>query len=249
MATRVCLDISLVGLCTLYNEMKKAFQQTAFILLRELLWRCFGYKIDWRRLFLLVAILTVSGIVSQMLVHSHLPNNWFLSHETDSSYQSLNSSIQSNEFIKEARRPQIHLILPNPVISHNSSNKLVQSVSVEPEIVVAQQRNNSISGSRKYKKHAETTKIVASSPPSGLVPSHKQVEVVETLNLLLFISMMRRGVTNNFMDIYLRDICDCCHLVRPLCMQGKRLTVPLQLMKILISILLYLGMFLFSKGT
>ncbi|XP_019432662.1 PREDICTED: probable glycosyltransferase At5g25310 [Lupinus angustifolius] len=158
-------------------QMQKAFQHTASILLRELLRRCFGYKVDWRRLFLLMTVLAVSGIISQILVLSYLSHNWFLSRETDSSYRSLSSIIQSNKFIKEARRQQIQLILPNPFLLPKSSNKLVQSVSVEPDKVEAEQINYSINGSVKDKKHADTTKITTSSPSDGLVPSHNRRQI------------------------------------------------------------------------
>ncbi|KAK7251776.1 hypothetical protein RIF29_35287 [Crotalaria pallida] len=158
-------------------QMKKAFRHTAFILLRELLRRCFGYKVDWRRLFVLISALTISAVVSQLLVLSYLSNGWFLSHETGSSYQSLNSTIQSNEFIKEARRRQIHLILPNPITLPNSSNKLIQSVSVEKEKVESEQRNSSISGSKKDKDLTDIKIISTPSPPLGFVPSHNQTHI------------------------------------------------------------------------
>ena len=165
--------------------MKKACRRTAFILMRELSWRCFGHKIDWRRLFLLAAILTISGILFQMLVHSYLLNNQSPD-ETDSSYPSLNSTIiiRSNEFPKEAILQQVHLSIPNSVILLNSSNKVVQSVSVEPERAEAWQMNISISRSKKDKKLVDTRKNTTSSAPHR-VPSHKQVEVDETLNVLL----------------------------------------------------------------
>lgn len=174
--------------------MKKAPQQTAFILLRELSWRCFGHRIYWRRLFLLlVVVLSVSGFVFQMLVHSYvtLPNKLFPSpHETDLlsySYQSSNSTtIQPNGLLRGARLQQVHPTLPNSVVSTNSSNKFAQSVAVEWDGVEARaRRKNMVSGSKRDKNLAGTTKITISSFPHRHVPSGKQVEVDEILNLLI----------------------------------------------------------------
>ncbi|KAJ1386483.1 Exostosin-like [Sesbania bispinosa] len=113
-----------------------------------------------------------------MLVHSYgtPPHKPFPSpHETYSSHQSSNSTIQPNEFLKEARLQHVHLSLPDSIVSPNSSNKFVQSVSVEQHSVEAgAQRRNSISGSRKDKNLAGTTKITISSSPHEHVPSGKQ---------------------------------------------------------------------------
>lgn len=167
--------------------MKKAFQQTALILMRELSWRCFGHKIDRRRLFLLSAILTVSGVLFQILVHSYVippPTKQFRApHETDSSsYRASNSNIRSNEFLKGT----IYLSLPNSVILPNSTNKFVKSVSVEQDSAEARARRKSlVSGSIKDKNLADTAKITVSSFPHGHVSSGKQVEVDEILNLYI----------------------------------------------------------------
>ncbi|XP_004508933.1 probable glycosyltransferase At5g25310 isoform X1 [Cicer arietinum] len=140
--------------------MKKILHQTVVIIMKELSWRCFRHKIDWRRLFLLVAIFTVSGFVFQFLVHSYVisPNKQFHD-ETDSwSNRSLNSTVRSNEFLKGTILQQVHLTLPNSVVSPNSSNKFVQSVEVVQESVQAQaqRKKNSVSGS-KDKNLANTT--------------------------------------------------------------------------------------------
>lgn len=142
--------------------------------MKELSWRCFRHKIDWRRLFLLVAIFTVSGFVFQFLVHSYVisPNKQFHD-ETDSwSNRSLNSTVRSNEFLKGTILQQVHLTLPNSVVSPNSSNKFVQSVEVVQESVQAQaqRKKNSVSGS-KDKNLANTT-----SSHHEHVSSGKQVE-------------------------------------------------------------------------
>ena len=150
--------------------------------MRELLWRCFGHKIDMKRLFYLGALIVVSGIVFQMLIYSFLGNKWLLSPpESFSSYESFNSTTQSNEFLKEAELQQVHPKLPSSLVLLNSSNKLIQSVPVEPERVAPHQRNKPLSGRRNDTRVADTTKTTP-RPPHQSVPSHLQVEVNETLN-------------------------------------------------------------------
>lgn len=170
------------------SVMKKVFKQTALILMRELSWRCFGHKIDWRRLFLLAAVFTVSGFVFQMLVHSNVIVLFHYPNETDSSlYKSSNSTIQG------ARLQQVHLSLSNSVVPSNSSNTFVQSVSVEKHSVeTPARRKSSVSGNnRKDGDLAGTTKLAISlSPPRSRVPSGKQVDVAEILNLFLSFLIM-----------------------------------------------------------
>jgi hypothetical protein len=131
----------------------------------ELSWRrCFGYKIDWRRLFLLIPIFTVFWCVLQIFVHTYvIPPNKHLHfpRETDSSlYRSSNSTIRSNEFLKGAILQEAHLTFPYSVVSPNSTNKFVQSVSVEQDIVDTRAQ-------RKKDKNVANT----------IVSSGKQVEV------------------------------------------------------------------------
>lgn len=127
--------------------------------------RCFGYKIDWRRLFLLIPIFTVFWFMLQIFVHTYvIPPNKHLHfpRETDLSlYRSSNSTIRSNEFLKGAIFQEVHLTFPYSVVSPNSTNKFVQSVSVEQDIVDTRAQR------KKDKNVANNTKV----------SSGKQVEV------------------------------------------------------------------------
>jgi len=174
----------------LRNEMKKIFQQSAFILIRELLWRCFGNKVIWRRFFVLVAVLTVSAFAFQTLVHTCLvlPDRPFGSHHrTDYSLlQSSSSPLQSEESLKEGTLKKVHLTLTNSVISPDASNKLLQSFSVEQENAELEsrvQRKSSGTASKKDTNIADTTKGVVSLSPQRHVP--KQVEVDDPENFFL----------------------------------------------------------------
>lgn len=166
----------------LRNEMKKVFHQTAFILIRELLWRCFGNKIIWRRFFVLVAVLTVSAFAFQTLVNTYLvpPDRTFDSrHRTDYSlFQSSSSSLQSEESHKEGTLQKVHLTLTNSVISPDASNKLLQSFSVEQENAepaARVQRKSSGTASKNDTNIADKRKGVVSLSPRRHVP--KKVDV------------------------------------------------------------------------
>ncbi|KAI4315230.1 hypothetical protein L6164_028064 [Bauhinia variegata] len=155
--------------------MKKVLKNSAFILMRELSWHCFGHKIDWKKLILLGAIMTISGTVFQTLIHNYPPNKWFPPPvETFSSYQSLNSTTHSNEFLKEARLQQVHLSSPMSLVSLNLSEKSIQSVSVEPVREKVHQTKNFLSGRKKEKRISDITKVTTPPPPRGFVPSHLQ---------------------------------------------------------------------------
>ncbi|XP_020228909.1 probable glycosyltransferase At5g03795 [Cajanus cajan] len=162
--------------------MKRVFQQTAFILMRELSRCCFGHKIDWRRFFVLVAVLAVSAFGFQMIVHTYLvqPNTPFsFHHQTDfSSHQSSNSYLQ-----------KVHLTLTNSVISPNKSNKLVQSFSAEQENVKLEtpvQWKSSVSGSRKDKNLAESTKVAASLSTRRHAPKQRHVWLLPPNEALVY---------------------------------------------------------------
>lgn len=154
--------------------MKKVFHLTVIILMRELSWRCFRHKIDWRRLFLLVSIFTASGFVFQMIVHTSVisPNKHFhFPPGAADSYKSSNSTIQSNEFIKETILQNVHLTLPNSAVSPKLSNNFVQSVSVEADSINTEARR------KKDRNLANTSTTVTTSFPRGRVPSGKQTDI------------------------------------------------------------------------
>lgn len=186
--------------------MKKVFHLTLIILMRELSWRCFRHKIDWRRLFLLVSIFTASGFVFQMIVHTSVisPNKHFHFPPGADSYKSSNSTIQSNEFIKETILQNVHLTLPNSAVSPKLSNNFVQSVSVEADSINTEARR------KKDRNLANTSTTVTTSFPRGRVPSGKQVEVDWILDLVhsccfFFKYMMKMDVTNILLDMYIAD--------------------------------------------
>ncbi|XP_058764505.1 probable glycosyltransferase At5g03795 [Vicia villosa] len=139
--------------------MKNVFHRTVLILMRELSWRIFGHRIDRRKLLILAAVFTVTGFLFQFFVHDYV---------TDSSPS--NSTVQSNEFVKGEIVQQVHLTLSQSVVSPNSLNKSVQSVSVEHDSVV------DIQSQRKKNINLSSTTVTASSP-RGHVPLGKQKDI------------------------------------------------------------------------
>jgi hypothetical protein len=114
--------------------MKRSLWCIAIILMKELFRRCVGYKIDWRKLFLVGAMLTIAGVVFQMFSLPYSLEIWFLSpHVTVSSHESLNSTIPLSETLTKARVEEFQFVLAAPVVSVNSSIKLIQSMPVEPK--------------------------------------------------------------------------------------------------------------------
>lgn len=168
--------------------MKRSLWYIAIILMKELIRRCVGYKVDWRKLFFVGSILTIAGVVFQMFSLSYPLNMWFLSpHVTVSSYESLNSTIPLSETLIKLRAEEFQLVPAAPVVSVNSSIKLIQSMPVEPKRVTAPVRRKSISRRRKkIIKLDDKPKLLPPFPPRKIVPSHLQVEVLSVLILFSF---------------------------------------------------------------
>ncbi|KAK7386256.1 hypothetical protein VNO78_26360 [Psophocarpus tetragonolobus] len=182
----------------LRNEMKRAFQRTAVILMRELSWRCFGHRINWRRFFVLLAVLTISAFAFQTLVHTYLvpPNRPLPSHH-QIDYQSSNSFLQSNEYPKGTLQ-KVQLTLTNSVISPNGSNKLIQSFSAEQEnaeLEARVQRKGSVFENKKDKNLTKVATSLASrrhapkqrdirllTPNEALVQAKKEIDHVPSVN-------------------------------------------------------------------
>ncbi|KAJ7952535.1 Exostosin-like [Quillaja saponaria] len=77
----------------------------------ELFQQCLGYRVDWHKLLLIGAIMTISGVIFQMLTLTYPLNNGFLSQpETVTPYNSLNGTIQLGEVLKVARVEPVQLI-------------------------------------------------------------------------------------------------------------------------------------------
>ncbi|KAJ7944728.1 Exostosin-like [Quillaja saponaria] len=147
--------------------MRRILRRAAVILMRELFQHCLGYRINWRKLFLIGAFMTISGIVFQMFTLPYPLNEWFLSQpETVLSYHSLNGTMQLGEVLNEARIEPIQLFPSTPVSPLNSSTKLTQSVPTEPKRVEAPPRKKPVS--RRRKKNSKQSEKPTPPPPPPL---------------------------------------------------------------------------------
>lgn len=173
--------------------MKRSLWCIAIILMKELIRRCVGYNVDWRKLFFIGAILTIAGVVFQMFsLHYPLKMLFLSPHVTISSYESLNSTIPLSETLSKARAEEFQLVPAAPVVSVNSSIKLIQSMPVEPKRVTAPVKTKSISRRRKKNIKLDDKPKLLPPFPRKIVPSHLQVEVLRVLILFSFEAQQRK---------------------------------------------------------
>ncbi|XP_040990678.1 probable glycosyltransferase At5g03795 [Juglans microcarpa x Juglans regia] len=156
--------------------MKKSLWRIAAFLMKELIYRCERNRVDWRKLSLFGAMLTVAGVVFQMFTLPYSLNMWFLlPPATVSLSGSMNGTIPSSEARSEARAEQFQLVPTVPIVSVNSSLKLIQSMPVEPKKVTDLVKRKPISRRRKKNiKPDDKSNILSPPPPHKTVPSRFQ---------------------------------------------------------------------------
>ncbi|CAI8609570.1 unnamed protein product [Vicia faba] len=113
--------------------MKNVFRLTVLILMRELSWRCFGHKIDQRKLLILAAVFTVTGFLFQFFVHAYV---------ADSS--SSDSTLQSNDFLKGEIVQQHDTVVDihsQPKKNINLISTTVTASSPRPRVPLGKQRD------------------------------------------------------------------------------------------------------------
>lgn len=156
--------------------MKRLLQLVAVVLM---------YRINWKKLFVVVAIMTTAGMVLQTYTLPYPMATWFLPPQTMvSSYKSLNgSTVHLTETLSLESAEQFQLVPTAPVVSLNSSTELVKSVPiVEERAQVSPRRNPSSRRRRKNAKIDKTNeqKVVFHPPPPRTVPTRLQVEFLGT---------------------------------------------------------------------
>jgi hypothetical protein len=157
--------------------MKKSMWRIGVILMKELVRCCLGYRVNWKKLLFVGAILTLSGIVFQMFRLPYAPNTWFLMPPIRvSSYEPLNGTIPLKEALTEARAEQFQVIRAAPIVSVNSSIKLIESVPVEQKRVTTPSRRKSTSRRRKknIKPDIKPKVLPPPPPPRKTLPYHLQ---------------------------------------------------------------------------
>ncbi|XP_050265167.1 probable glycosyltransferase At5g03795 [Quercus robur] len=159
--------------------MNKSMWHIGVILMKKLVHCCIGYRVDWRKLLFVGVILTIFGIVFQMFILPYPLHMLFLSPPVKfSSYESLNGTIPLREALTEARAEQFQLVQAGPIVSVNSSIKLIESVPVEQMRTATPLRRNSTSRRRKKIKPEGNPKVLPPPPPPPpprkTIPSHLQ---------------------------------------------------------------------------
>ncbi|XP_034680976.1 probable glycosyltransferase At5g03795 isoform X3 [Vitis riparia] len=137
------------------------------------------YRINWKKLFVVVAIMTTAGMVLQTYTLPYPMATWFLPPQTMvSSYKSLNgSTVHLTETLSLESAEQFQLVPTAPVVSLNSSTELVKSVPiVEERAQVSPRKNPSSRRRRKNAKIDKTNeqKVVFHPPPPRTVPTRLQ---------------------------------------------------------------------------
>ncbi|KAJ9706964.1 hypothetical protein PVL29_002098 [Vitis rotundifolia] len=150
--------------------MKRLLQLVAVVLM---------YRISWKKLFVVVAIMTTVGMVLQTHTLPYPMATWFLPPQTMvSSYKSLNgSTVHLTETLSLESAEQFQLVPTAPVVSLNSSTELVKSVPIVEERAQVSPRRNS--SSRTRRKNAKIDKmnekkVVFHPPPPRTVPTRLQ---------------------------------------------------------------------------
>lgn len=159
--------------------MKKSLWRIGIILMKELIRRCVRCRVDRKKICYVGAILTIVGLVFQMFSFPYSLNVWFLTPPvTISSYVSFNGTISLNEVLSEARAEQIQLVAAAPIVSANSSTKLIQPMPDEPKRVMNPVRRKSKPTRKKknVKVGGKSEVLPPPPPPRKTMPSRFQVE-------------------------------------------------------------------------
>ncbi|KAF8412967.1 hypothetical protein HHK36_000939 [Tetracentron sinense] len=158
--------------------MESLFQLITARLMKELRRCCTGCRIDWKKLFFVVAIMTTAGAMVRTYTLPYPLTIWFLFPPvTVSSERALNGTLTSSKTIPTARLEQLPLIPIAPTVLLNSTTGLIQSVEpgveetgkVSPSINSAPRRRQ-----RKNNKTEKSIEPIVMPPPPRSVPSHSQ---------------------------------------------------------------------------
>ncbi|KAK5813117.1 hypothetical protein PVK06_028563 [Gossypium arboreum] len=135
----------------IYNELRKQLKHVSLALFKELIRRFAWRKIDWRKLFLAGAVMSIAGII--------LPT-FLLAYHRNSRSESPNGTMHFSKNLTEARLDKSQLVTSAPFVSLNSSIEAKESARV---LRMRQNRRKTI----------DVLKVVH-PPPRRSVPRHLQ---------------------------------------------------------------------------
>lgn len=175
--------------------MKRPLRPLVGIRMTEYLRRCAGYRIEWRRLFLMGAIMTAAGVVLQMFTLPYPLNVWFLSMPvtvtttttTTTTSGESNSTMKLRERVIESRVEHSRIVSAAPSVLLNSRTELSETV-IEPDTssplepqIKAPTRQTRKSVSRRRKKNIKVKKVLPPPPPPPprrIIPYRLQVKLL-----------------------------------------------------------------------
>ncbi|MBA0826893.1 hypothetical protein Goarm_011706, partial [Gossypium armourianum] len=135
----------------IYDELRKQLEHVSLALFKELIRRFAWRKIDWRKLFLAGAVMSIAGII--------LPT-FLLAYHRNSRFESPNGTMHLSKNLTEARLDKSQLVTSDPFVSLNSSIEAKESARV---LRMRQNRRKTI----------DVLKVVH-PPPRRSVPRHLQ---------------------------------------------------------------------------
>ncbi|KAA3469095.1 putative glycosyltransferase [Gossypium australe] len=139
------------GEIIIYDELRKQLAHVSLALFKELIRRFAWRKIDWRKLFLAGAVMSIAGII--------LPT-FLLAYHRNSRFESPNGTMHLSKNLTEARLDKSQLVTSAPFVSLNSSIEAKESARV---LRMRQNRRKTI----------DVLKVVH-PPPRRMVPRHLQ---------------------------------------------------------------------------
>ncbi|KAF5729831.1 exostosin family protein [Tripterygium wilfordii] len=150
--------------------MKKSLRPIALVLMRKLIGRCVGSRIDWRKLFLVATIMTTAGVVVPTFVFPYPLHTWLLS----PTVPSLNSTMQLGETYAEPRGRQSPLSPPFLIVSVNSSAELIKLQQGKKKKPIVSLGRNPLPRKRRKKSKVNDEPKVILPPPRETVPYRLQ---------------------------------------------------------------------------
>lgn len=145
--------------------MSKPSQRFAVYIMREFFRISISYKIDWTKVCVLGAILTVGGIALQMLILPYPLHTWFISRPaTVTFYDSMEETVQLNESHRYSTE-RLQSTPSKSIVSDNATDQMVQLVSVNQERETSPKRRKSSRRRKRAKLKLKEKPIVLTPPP------------------------------------------------------------------------------------
>lgn len=143
--------------------------------MRERLRRCAGSRVEWRKLFIAGAMMTIAGVVLQMFSLPYPLKAWFLATQVTVSSldEHLNATMELSSNVEHSQT-----FVPGALSSVNlldSRTELNLSPPVVPERSTPRQRKKSVARRRKNNRVKKISPPPPPPPPRRIIPYRLQV--------------------------------------------------------------------------